>query len=561
MPAQHAVAVGPSTRAMLGHMRPNRPSGGSHGLPVPYGTGGAMLVGSSPAQAVHESLPGASMSSVQVVADGMDRFEADGDVNPMVEIERLRESLARAEERRRLEAVLFEERARRVEADLEHCRAEGALLSRLCEEREALVGTLRAELTEAQGERDAYQAELAEARFELERRFAAAGAPMATGGPARTGTSPAMRQSSGPPTATLPERGISEPSGVTRLGSGPDSRGGPWPPVATAATAAMAAAVAHAAQADASGPPDSSGGAHPARGAASARGAAPNRALGGSGAGPTRQGSGGQPLGATMPHSHNSGGFQPKHLGPRPNSLPPDRHEPRSGGSRGGNGSSMGHNGSHSSGVGDSEAGRDVQEEPSGPPGQAGHGIGSAVVRTPSKAGNGKGRRSPEKPVEICISVPRALTPDELREMAETQEPPPVAAVPPARSLRSLPQTPHSVTMPTAHQAVVNRQASAPYAPAAAPTSPNATDQWPCDPRWTGPGAAPPPPVRIVAAQQQSGAPKPGSGSATVPTATGLAMTDATTRAVVATAATPPSTTASVRPAISQARLGMAVRR
>mmetsp|Transcript_80898 Transcript_80898/g.140547 ORF Transcript_80898/g.140547 Transcript_80898/m.140547 type:complete len:598 (+) Transcript_80898:206-1999(+) len=578
----------------LGSLRQHRPSGGSHGLPLPYGTSGAMpspplalqgeerrippgggqggeagwavqlqarLVGSSPAPVLTESLPMDSVTTVQVVTDSLGGFDTDTLANPTAEIARLRESLARAEERRRLEAVLFEERARRVEAELEHCRAEGVLFSRLCEERDSLVGTLRAELMEAQGERDAFQAELAEARFELDRRFSAA-----AGGHASY-HSRALRQSSGPPPSSLPERGMLETSGPTRLGSGPDrlgdGRGGPWPPVATAASVALAAAVAQAAQADNVATDASS------RSIASARGAAPRASslLPGS---PSRQANASNIVGAMGPVRQRSGDtgipslgqhsgvFQPKHLGPRTSSLPPAGHGMNN---EGGNRS-----GSHAARVGGiPEAGRDGQEETSGQQPSSGYATGSAVMRTPSKSGS-KGRRSksPEKPVEICISVPRALTPDELREMAEIQEPQQMAAVPPARSLRSLPQTSQSSVATSPKQAMVSRQASAPYGPAQAPASPGATDQWPSDPRWTGPGAAPPPPVRIVAAQQGApGVGPKGSGSATVPTASGLSLADQPPpRAIIATAATnsPPSTS-TVRPTISQARLGVAVRR
>lgn len=532
-------------------------------MPLPSGAGGAMLVGSSPAHGLAESLPMDSVTAVQVVTDGMGGFDTDSLSNPTAEISRLRENLARAEERRRMEAVIFEERARQVQAELEHCRAEGVLFSRLCEERDSMIGTLRSELREAQGERDAYKAELAEARFEFERERRHSASAGGHGSHSHHGRT--LRQSSGPPPSSLPERGILETSGPTRLGSGPDrlagdGRGGNWhTPVATSTSVALAAAVAQAAQAD-NGVPETS-----SRSVASARGANASNMVGPTG--PLRQRSGDTGIPSLGQHS---GGFQPKHFGPRTSSLPPPGHGiANESGTR---------SGSHAARVGGiPEAGRDGQEESSGQQSTSGYGTtGSAVMRTPSKSAS-KGRRSksPEKPVEICISVPRALTPEELREMAELQiieqEQPQMAAVPPARSLHRLPQTSKSAATSQTSQSqamdrMVSRQASAPYAPAQAPASPSATDQWPSDPRWTGPGAAPPPPVRIVAAQQAPGAPgvgPKGSGSATVPTASGLSMAEPPPpRALIATAATssPPSSS-TVRPTISQARLGVAVRR
>jgi len=166
--------------------------------------------------------------------------------------------------------------------------------------------------------------------------------------------------------------------------------------------------------------------------------------------------------------------------------------------------------------------------------------------------------RAPESFVEICVSVPRALSPDELFELSEQAEleqqsvPPPAPA--PLVRLWTGPQPPFSQSVSQQARVAVSRQVSAPYAPAVAPASPAAADQWPSDAsRWVG--AAPPPPVRILSASPAPAPKKP--GSATIPTAANL--TRPVTRITSSDAL--PLRSGYVAQVMSQARLGVVYRR
>jgi hypothetical protein len=174
-------------------------------------------------------------------------------------------------------------------------------------------------------------------------------------------------------------------------------------------------------------------------------------------------------------------------------------------------------------------------------------------------------KNSSETPVEMTITVPRALTQDELMELEQQQleELPAVAprsALTAPRSLFALspPSQMHS-QQPWAggkQAAAVNRQASAPYAPSVAISSSTSADNWQNEGRWLSAGAAPPPPVRVVSASHQTTATKP--GSATIPTAAGLSLTSVP---YLSSGSTGPVQSGVVPTASSQARLGIAYRR
>lgn len=383
-----------------------------------------------------------------VAVDGSDsRWVCTG---PEAEIARLKDNLAHIEERRRMEAVRYDDRVRRIEAELEQSRAESVLLSRLCEERDSLVSSLRAALSEAHAERDTLQRELAESRQQQQQR---------TSQP-RVGV---MRQHSRPSPSNKAER-----PGVTVAPSFP-KRGTSQPPPDRIPRGGVARMEDTLFQ-------------NPREGVA-------------------LSGSPSAAIAAAVAAATAAAG------GPRPTEL------------------------AHTGGRGVPASARSVVNK---------NRLGSLDEE----------KRAPEEmPVEICISVPRALSPDEimeLNEQAQMDEPPePPRPHQVARMFSSRSPAQSQTQQP---RMAVSRQVSAPCHSA----SSNAVDQLSNDAsRWVN--AAPPPPVRIVASPQPA-VQKP--GSATIPTASGIGPV-----AFVNANASMPTSGSVVPSASSQARLGFSYRR
>lgn len=102
------------------------------------------------------------------------------------ELKRLQDTFSHVEDCRRREKMQFEDRVRRIQSELEQCRAQNMTFQRQYEESESLKNALQSKLAEVLNQRDTFERELLEAKKELNRRRAA------------------MRQFSGPlPSASL----------------------------------------------------------------------------------------------------------------------------------------------------------------------------------------------------------------------------------------------------------------------------------------------------------------------------------------------------------------------
>lgn len=151
-----------------------------------------------------------------------------------LQIRRLRESLEKSEERRRLEAAHYENQLRQMEAELEQTRVDGDQMARLCQERDSEVNYLRSELIEVEAARDIYRRQRDDANDIL----------------SNAGSSYPMRQRSRPSpgsaersSSSRVKRGNSEPP---RRDARPSSHDASSPSAAIAAAVSAATAAAGA---------------------------------------------------------------------------------------------------------------------------------------------------------------------------------------------------------------------------------------------------------------------------------------------------------------------------
>lgn len=127
--------------------------------------------------------------------------------------------------------------------------------------------------------------------------------------------------------------------------------------------------------------------------------------------------------------------------------------------------------------------------------------------------------RNSEMPVEICVSVPRCLSPEEAQDLLQTEAeeealaPLPLQAPAPSASasmssMRNIQQTHHPQPyqqpprISSQHAMGVHRQASAPFPQSFNASGLSVGDQWqPSEARWLNSGGAPSSVVRMVSSQ------------------------------------------------------------